>query len=444
MSGNLTLYQAKRDFTKTAEPSGKTQVKPAEYPRFVIQEHAASRLHYDLRLEVNGVFKSWAVTKGPSLDPRDKRLAVEGEDHPLDYGDFEGTIPKGQYGGGAVLLWDRGYWGAGGPPGGVKKGDLKFTLHGEKLHGSWVLVRMRNDRDGGKRTNWLLIKHRDEYAREGETNKVLEADRSVASKRSMDEIAAGKGRAPKPFMAGKSALMKADAVWHSNRGDTPEASRAKSEAPRAKLKARSPAPSPPKGKKAKAIPDFVAPELCNLVDRPPSGEGWCHEIKFDGYRVQLRVEGGHATLKTRKGLDWTDKFRAIAKEASALPDLLIDGEIVALDQNGAPDFSTLQAAISEGKTDDLIFYAFDLLFADGEDFRGVPLRERKARLKQLLEARANSNARAIRYVEHFESGGDAILKSACKLSLEGIVSKKLDAPYRSGPSGNWTKAKCRA
>jgi bifunctional non-homologous end joining protein LigD len=441
---SLTTYRKKRDFEKTSEPSGEVQVAPSTQRRFVIQKHDASRLHYDLRLEFDGVFKSWAVTKGPSLDPRDKRLAVEVEDHPLDYGDFEGTIPKGQYGGGTVLLWDRGYWESDDPARGFKKGDLKFTLHGEKLHGSWVLVRMRNDRTGGKRTNWLLIKHRDEYAREGEANTVLEADRSVASKRSMDQIAAGKGKAPKPFMTGKSDLMKADAVWHSNRSDATEAPRAKSEAPRAKLKARSPAPPQPKGKRAKAIPDFVAPELCNLVDRPPSGEGWCHEIKFDGYRVQLRVEGSVATLKTRKGLDWTDKFRAIAKEASALPDLLIDGEIVALDQNGAPDFSTLQAAISEGKTGDLIFYAFDLLFADGEDFRGVPLRERKARLKQLLEARANSNARAIRYVEHFESGGDAILKSACKLSLEGIVSKKLDAPYRSGRSGNWTKAKCRA
>jgi len=186
--------------------------------------------------------------------------------------------------------------------------------------------------------------------------------------------------------------------------------------------------------------DFVAPELCISVDRPPSGEGWCHEIKFDGYRVQLRVEDGEATLKTRKGLDWTDKFQAIAKEASALPDALIDGEIVALDHNGAPDFSTLQAALSDGKTDGLIFYAFDLLFADKEDIRRVPLGERKARLKKLLEARSKAKARLIRYVEHFETGGDAVLQSACKLALEGIVSKKLSAPYRSGRSENWTNA----
>ena len=434
---SLSTYRKKRDFDKTAEPSGDIPVAPSRQRRFVIQKHAASRLHYDLRLEFGGVFKSWAVTKGPSLDPHDKRLAVEVEDHPLDYGDFEGTIPKGQYGGGTVQLWDRGYWEADDPERGFKKGDLKFTLHGEKLHGSWVLVRMRNDRTGGKRTNWLLIKHRDEYVKEGSANKILEADQSVASGRSMDQIAAGKGRAPKPFMTAKSPLTKADAVWHSNRGDSAEAS-----AP--SKKASLLAVPTPQGKKVAAMPEFVAPELCMLVDRPPGDEGWCHEIKFDGYRVQLRVEAGEVTLKTRKGLDWTDKFGAIAKEATGLRDVLIDGEIVALDQNGAPDFSTLQAAISDGKTDELIFFAFDLLFAEREDLRGLPLGERKARLRQLLEARPKGKAKSIRYVEHFESGGDAILKSACKLSLEGIVSKKLSAPYRSGRSGSWTKAKCRA
>jgi bifunctional non-homologous end joining protein LigD len=436
---NLSTYRKKRDFEKTSEPSGATQVAPSKRRRFVIQKHDASRLHYDLRLEADGVFKSWAVTKGPSLDPRDKRLAVEVEDHPLDYGDFEGTIPKGQYGGGTVQLWDRGYWESEDPDRGYKKGDLKFTLHGDKLHGSWVLVRMRNDRTGGKRTNWLLIKHRDEFAKEGADNNILDADKSVASGRTMDEIAAGKGRAPKPFMADKSGRVGADAVWNSNRGDATEA-RAKGKAAEPSTTRRKTA----KVRKVASIPDFVAPELCTSVDRPPNGEGWCHEIKFDGYRVQLRVEDGKATLKTRKGLDWTDKFQAIASEGSRLPDALIDGEIVALDHNGAPDFSTLQAAISDGKTGDLIFYAFDLLFADEMDIRALPLAERKQRLRALLEARPKGKARSVRYVEHFESGGDAILQSACKLSLEGIVSKKLGAPYRSGRSENWTKAKCRA
>jgi bifunctional non-homologous end joining protein LigD len=438
---NLSTYRKKRDFEITDEPSGDVKVAPAKHRRFVVQKHDASRLHYDFRLEFDGIFKSWAVTKGPSLDPHDKRLAVEVEDHPLDYGDFEGTIPEGQYGGGTVMLWDRGYWESDDPDGGYKKGDLKFTLHGEKLHGSWVLVRMRNDRTGGKRTNWLLIKHRDEFAREGEANDILKEDKSVASGRSMEQIAAGKGRAPKPFMLAKNGRGKAkpDAIWNSNRGEAAEARvKTKAASPKARASAKV-----PKAKKVAAMPDFVAPELCISVDRPPAGEGWCHEIKFDGYRVQLHVEDGDAVLKTRKGLDWTDKFGAIAKEGSALPDVLIDGEIVALDHNGAPNFSTLQAALSDGKTENLIFFAFDLLFAEGEDLRPLPLGERKVRLKKLLEARKGKE-KQIRYVEHFESGGDAILQSACKLELEGIVSKRLDAPYRSGRSENWTKAKCRA
>ena len=427
---NLSTYRKKRDFEKTDEPSGDVRVAPAKRRRFVIQKHAATHLHYDLRLEFDGVFKSWAVTRGPSLDPHDKRLAVEVEDHPLDYGDFEGTIPKGQYGGGTVQLWDRGYWDCGDPERGFKKGDLKFTLHGDKLHGSWVLVRMRHDRNGGKRTNWLLIKHRDEFAKIGEANDILDEDRSVASGRSMAEITQGKGRAPKPFMAAKAGRGKADAVWHSNRGEAGQA--------RTKGKAAAPA----KARQVAEMPDFVAPQLCTSVDRPPSGEGWCHEIKFDGYRVQLRVEGGNATLKTRKGLDWTEKFKTIAKEASALPDVLIDGEIVALDHNGVPHFSALQAALSDGKTDRLMFFAFDLLFAEGKDLRRLPLAERKAQLKQLLEAR--KKARQIYYVEHFETDGDAMLQSASKLSLEGIVSKKLSAPYHSGRTESWTKAKSRA
>lgn len=442
---NLSTYRRKRDFEKTAEPSGEVAVAPSKHRRFVIQKHDATRLHYDLRLEFDGVFKSWAVTRGPSLDPHDKRLAVEVEEHPLDYGDFEGTIPKGQYGGGTVQLWDRGTWESDDPEKGFKTGDLKFTLHGDRLHGGWVLVRMRHDRNGGKRTNWLLIKHRDEFAREGKANDILAADTSVASGRTMAQIAAGKGRAPKPFMMAKSGRGKADAVWNSNRG---EAAAARAE--RRQTASRSAPAKDPKGKKVAAIPDFVAPELCTPVERPPAAEGWCHEIKFDGYRVQLRVEDGEATLKTRKGLDWTGKFARIAKAAEALPDILIDGEIVALDRHGVPDFSALQAAISDGNTDALIFYAFDLLFADGEDLRLLPLHARKARLKQVLEARPKGNGsrtNTIRYVEHFETGaldGEAILQSACRLSLEGIVSKKLGSPYRSGRSENWTKAKCRA
>ncbi|MGJ4909777.1 DNA ligase D [Bradyrhizobium sp. HKCCYLS2033] len=441
----LSTYRKKRDFDKTAEPSGDAKVARAARPRFVIQKHDATRLHYDLRLEFGGVFKSWAVTKGPSLDPHDKRLAVEVEDHPLDYGDFEGTIPEGEYGGGTVMLWDRGHWDSEDPERGFKKGDLKFTLEGEKLHGSWVLVRMRHDRTGGKRTNWLLIKHRDEFAREGEANDILEADKSVASGRTMEQIAAGKGKAPKPFMLAKTQRMNADAVWHSNRGDgsaSPEKASPK-KTPKSKAAKAAAAPKTVAPRTVSSLPDFVPPELCTSVAQPPSGEGWAHEIKFDGYRVQIRVEDGKATLKTRKGLDWTAKFGAIAEEAAELPDAIIDGEIVALDKDGNPNFSALQAAISAGETDELIFFAFDLMFAEEFDLRRQPLRERKARLAKLLKAHIKGKAPRIRYVEHFESDGEAVLESARKLSLEGIVSKKLDSAYHSGRTESWTKAKTR-
>ena len=430
---SLAPYQSKRDFTKTKEPSGEASIKPAEYPRFVIQKHAASRLHYDLRLEVDGVFKSWAVTKGPSLDPRDKRLAVEVEDHPLDYGDFEGTIPKGEYGGGTVMLWDRGFWvpDEGDANKALRKGELKFTLAGEKLKGTWVLVRMRHDRDGGKRNNWLLIKHRDGYERENAP--VTDEDRSVASGRSMDDIEAGKGRGPSSFISGGKAAAKADAVWHSNRG------------------AAEAAPTPPqprkgrsrgRGKPPGAAPEFTPPQLCKIVTRPPSGENWVHEIKLDGYRVQMRIADGMAVMRTRKGLDWTHKFQAIADAAGSLPDAVIDGEVVALDHNGAPDFAGLQAALSEGRSRDLIYFVFDLLFEGGDDLRERPLLARKERLKALLTRKGKHSAQ-IKFVEHLSEAGDAVLKSACRLNLEGIVSKRTDAAYQSGRTESWVKAKCR-
>jgi bifunctional non-homologous end joining protein LigD len=428
----LTTYKAKRDFQKTREPSGQDAVKPTTRRRFVIQKHDATRLHYDLRLELDGVFKSWAVTRGPSLDPHDKRLAVEVEDHPLDYGDFEGTIPKGQYGGGTVMLWDRGYWEPDGtrtPEQALAKGDFKFTLEGKRLHGGFVLVRMAKDRERGKRTNWLLIKHRDQFAVAASGAAVLEEnDTSVASGRPMEAIAAGKGRKPKPFML-ESGKVQADAVWDSRSGLAAEERKAARDSKATVVNAHD-------------LPEFVAPQLCETLKRPPSADGWIHEIKFDGYRIQMRVVDGEVTLKTRNGLDWTAKYPAIAKAAGKLPDAIIDGEICALDENGAPDFAALQAALSEGKTDLLVYFAFDLLFDGGEDLRRRPLTERKARLQQLL-SKAGDDAR-LRFVEHFEDGGEAVLRSACRLSLEGIVSKRCDALYVSGRTKTWAKSKCRA
>ena len=369
------------------------------------------------------------MTRGPSLDPADKRLAVEVEDHPLDYGDFEGAIPKGEYGGGTVMLWDRGYWVPElpeDPLASIRKGELKFVMEGERMHGSWVLVRLR-DRDGrGGRNNWLLIKHRDAGAQAGHGEEDREGDRSVASGRTMAEIAAGKGRAPKPFIL--KAAGKKDAVWRSNRGEAAER--------RAAEKAK------PKGRPA-PMPDFIEPQLCKLAERAPSGGAFGHEIKFDGYRMQLRVEGGEAALRTRKGLDWTERFPEIAAAARGLQDCIVDGEICALDAQGQPDFGGLQAALSTGETKDLIYFAFDLLHAGGEDLMRLPLMDRKARLQPVLKAAKGKAADRLRYVDHLTAPGEKVLDSACRLGLEGIVSKRLDAPYAPGRGDSWLKVKCR-
>ncbi len=399
----LAPYRSMRNFDRTAEPSGDAKrARGNGVGRFVVQKHAARRLHHDLRLELDGVFRSWAVTKGPSLDPRVRRLAVEVEDHPLDYGDFEGTIPRGEYGGGTVQIWDRGFWAP--LPGttaraALKAGNLKFLLEGERLKGEWVLVRMKNDRAGGKRTNWLLIKHRDRYARD-DGDSQLKKIRSVASARTMAQIAAGKPGRAAPFM--RVATRRAPAA---------------------------------------SLPQFIEPQLARLVAHAPGDSGWGHEIKFDGYRMQMRVEDGRAVLRTRSGLDWTDRFPEIATVGGKLPDCILDGEICALDRAGVPNFAALQAALTGKQTKDLVFFVFDLLFADGADFRKQGVTERKKRLAALLRPKAI--APRLRYVEHFETAADALLKSACRMLLEGVVSKRLAAPYRSGRGDSWLKTKCR-
>ena len=441
----LSPYQAKRDFNKTAEPSGDHSVAPSEVRRFVIQKHAATRLHYDFRLEVDGVFKSWAVTRGPSIDPHDKRLAVEVEDHPLDYGDFEGTIPKGQYGGGSVQLWDRGYWmpEAGDPAMAIEKGELKFVVDGERLHGGWVLVRIKGRRPGDKKNNWLLIKHRDQFAHDGDGDAILAEDRSVASGRTMSDIAAGKGRGPKPFILAATHKAPPDAIWNSNSGSAAElraaATTSATPAPKSGRSENLSSKPRPRGG-SDPMPKFVAPELCKLSDRPPSGTGWVHEVKFDGYRIQARVEDGRAVLRTRRGLDWTAKFEAMARAAAKLPDGIYDGEVVALDKEGAPDFGELQKALSEDKTDDLIYFVFDLIHSRGNGLQQVPLQERKAALEQIIEDLDDDSP--VRYVQHFETSGESMLESARKMSLEGIVSKELRDVYRPGQRA-WTKTKVR-
>ena len=373
------------------------------------------------------------MTRGPSLDPADKRLAVEVEDHPLDYGDFEGTIPKGQYGGGTVMLWDRGFW----EPEGdadkmLAKGDLKFMLDGEKLQGGWVLVRMRNDKYGkSKRNNWLLIKHHDKYAKDGDGEAILKKDHSVASGRAMKAIAAGTGNKPKPFMRAKAF-----------QGRCGVAIAQKPERSTARRRARSRKPKPVQGKKISILPPFVEPQLCRLVEQPPSGAGWVHEVKFDGYRMQLRVEDGKAVLRTRKGLDWTDKFAAIAKAAAKLARLhprrrnLRPGSQWRAGFRGA-------AGGAVGRQD----RRADLLrlrsaVRGGEDLRALPLLDPQGAAGRAADKGARR--RNLRYVEHFASGGDAVLQSACRMHLEGIVSKRADAPYRSGRGDDWTKSKCRA
>ncbi|RWP17356.1 MAG: DNA ligase D [Mesorhizobium sp.] len=423
----LETYRKKRNFSVTPEPQGRRAPKRGN--SFVIQKHDATRLHYDFRLEMDGVLKSWAVTKGPSLIPGEKRLAVHVEDHPLEYGDFEGTIPKGEYGGGTVLLWDRGTWTPiGDAHRGYAKGHLDFELHGEKLGGRWHLVRMAG-KPRETRENWLLIKGDDDAARtEGDPDILDERPESVATGRKIEDVAG-----EEPGWSSKTGRIR------KRRGGSTRPTPA--EEPPAAVSV--PEPSKIKGAKKAALPDFVEPTLATLVSSAPSGERWLHEIKFDGYRLQARIEAGRVKLLTRSGLDWTKKFgKAVVSALADVPveTALIDGELVVEGSAGASDFSALQADLSEGRSDRFRFYVFDLLHLDGHDLRDVALIKRK----ELLEKIIGSDSGIISYSGHFEEDGALVLRHACRLSLEGIVSKLRDAPYRSGRSKNWVKSKCSA
>jgi bifunctional non-homologous end joining protein LigD len=406
---SLERYRAKRDFRKTREPPG-GKVTPATSV-FVVQKHAARRLHYDLRLQFGDTLRSWAVPQGPSLDPKVRRLAVHVEDHPLEYADFEAPIPKGQYGAGAMIVWDRGTWvPMGNPEADYRKGTLKFRLSGEKLGGGWTLVRIK-PREGDRGDNWLLIKERDPYARPGSDAAILdERPESVLTGRRVEEL-----REPEP----------------------------PAQPPR-KRTARLVKPATlPSAEKAQ-LPDEVRPQLATPAAQVPDGDDWLHEIKFDGYRTIARIDGDKVQLFTRSGHDWTDRYGHLAEAFGALScqQALIDGEIVVQDASGIASFAALQEALSEGRTHELTFFAFDLPYVDGYDLAAVPLIERKRALAALLDPVVGPSS-ALQLSEHVRGEGPAFFEQASRLGLEGVVSKRADAPYVQARSKSWLKVKCR-
>lgn len=402
----LERYRAKRNFEVTPEPSGE-EAAAAERLRFVVQKHAARRLHYDFRLELDGVLKSWAVPKGPSFDPAQKRLAVHVEDHPVEYGSFEGVIPPKQYGAGNVMLWDHGTWEPiGDPHEGYRKGRLKFRLYGERLHGAWTLVRTSR-RDEDDKDNWLLIKEADEEARSGADAEITAREQdSVVSGRTIDEIGTR----------------------------TKGARKAKATFDLAKLP----------GAVEAEFPAMIKPQLATLAQVPPRGAEWIYEIKQDGYRILCRVANGRATVHTRTGLDWTSKFAPQAAQAARLPvkQAWLDGEMVVLESNGVSSFQALQNALEHETPEKISYFVFDLLYLDGWDLRRVPLTERKRVLAQLLEqAQAGSY---LKYSDHLTAqDGASVLQHACGHGLEGVIAKRADAGYVSGRGTDWLKLKCR-
>jgi bifunctional non-homologous end joining protein LigD len=416
-AGQLAKYKSKRKFDQTPEPG--PQVSRSEGNSFVVQKHAARRLHYDFRLELDGVLKSWAVTRGPSVDPADRRLAVHVEDHPLDYGTFEGTIPAGQYGAGTVMVWDRGTWEAlGDARKSYAAGKLKFIMHGQHLKGGWTLVRMRGRSEEGGKDNWLLIKERDEFARPGEGDALTEGvEKSALSRKTMDQ------------------LERSGGTWISNRAtDKTPISRKK---PTTKLSGIA-------GAKRGALQKFVPPQLATAVDRPPNGEDWLHELKLDGYRIYCRRDTDGTRLLTRTGQDWTERFQRLIGPLEALPaeEFALDGEVVVLDDKGHSSFGALQEALSADDQRRLTLFAFDLLYLDGYDLRGAALIDRKTVLNELIKG--GSGLGSVRYSDHIDATGDEVFRQAAQLGLEGVVSKQKDRPYRSGRSAEWLKSKCQS
>jgi bifunctional non-homologous end joining protein LigD len=381
---------------------------------------------------MEGVLKSWAIPKGPSLDPADKRLAMQTEDHPVEYGDFEGVIPEGEYGGGTVIVWDRGTWEpVGDPHQGLHGGNLKFALHGERLRGRFALVKIRGRDARDSEKSWLLIKEKDAEARPG-YDVVARHQDSVVTGRTLDQVAADRDR-----------------VWHSNRDAADRVSAAvaarRSTRPAARTETRRTAAPDPKsapGARRAALPEFLAPQLATLVSEAPPGEEWLHEMKFDGYRILCRLQRGRARLLSRNGKDWTDRLPAVAEAAERLPasQALLDGEAAVLLPNGTTSFQALQNLMSGTGSGHLVYYVFDLLHLDGYDLAGVALESRKDVLRALLEAADVPSP--LRYSEHVRGSGPDFYAQACQLSLEGVVCKRRDAVYRSGRSRDWLKVKC--
>jgi bifunctional non-homologous end joining protein LigD len=435
-----------RDFKATAEPQGRERrleatTRSKDGMPFVVQKHAATRLHYDFRLGWDGVLKSWAVTKGPSYFPGDKRLAVQVEDHPWEYKDFEGIIPKGQYGGGTVMVWDRGSWAPHGDVDqGLKDGQLKFELHGSKLKGDWVLVRMHSRAGDSDKPNWLLIKEKDQLARESSSPAITEEEtKSAASGRTMEEIAEGKSKVWNSSRGNGSALQKA----------SESAATEKAQAPRVRQRARA-RPASFNKTPLERFPGFITPELAQQTDTSPGSGNWLHEIKLDGYRIQIHVSNEGKSQKTkrsvklltRKGLDWTARMPDIANAAAQLDatSAILDGEAVALDKEGVSNFADLQAAFQEGRQRYITYFAFDLLHLDGHNLRGLPLLERKKILEGLL--RSVGDGTPLHYSEHVYADGENVFEKACALGAEGIVSKMASASYTSGRGSAWLKRKC--
>jgi bifunctional non-homologous end joining protein LigD len=470
----LEEYRRKRNFAVTPEPAGRAKKKDAARAgkrpaaraakrtapqlSFVIQKHDASRLHYDFRLELDGVLKSWAIPKGPSLDPGEKRLAVHVEDHPIEYGDFEGVIPEGQYGGGTVLLWDRGTWEPveDDPVRAYRAGKLKFKLHGKKLKGGWMLVRTRG-RDGDDGKSWLLFKERDASAKPGSGDAVVrEHPKSVASRKSIEQIAA---RPPRVWQTNreekeaKSGSVRARIRAAARKAAAERAgAAAKGAAPAAKQRGQAAARAPrttldpgslPGARKAR-LPHDVAPQLATLVAEPPRGDEWLHEIKYDGYRLLCPLADGKARLLTRHGKDWSDRFPSVARAAAELParQALVDGEVVVLQPDGTTSFQALQNALSGQRAADLVYFVFDLLYLDGWDVRAAPLAERKRLLTALLAGAPAGGA--VRLSDHVAGRGEEFFRHACEAALEGTVAKRADRPYRSGRGRDWLKVKCLA